>query len=188
MAEADKICFLFGAGAEVGFDIAGGGDFAKDVLGISDEGKAMTDAIAEYYKKGRSCLVGTETDGWYPVYTRQGWKSNEIKKAAVMTKFLFEKSDEITDSKKNFETIIKREVKNAKDSEIKKYLSYKGLIDANFYTMIAPKYLGPTKFWQVVNTLRNLIKDMAVMFIYWTGHCTLMSPLPISMKGMSLMR
>ena len=43
------ICFLFGAGAEVSYDLCGGEQFARNVIGLNvDE---MNDAILKYYKE-----------------------------------------------------------------------------------------------------------------------------------------
>lgn len=172
-----KVGILFGAGAEVGFGLDGGGDFAKKVLGIdsmtSDKGinknnniirnenenhsdtRTMNEAISEFYKSKKFA-----EDTWYPEYNTgndTGKSENKLVEAALRKKYL--ENETYDDNKTIFEDRITQEAKAILESEnkdeesklVNEYTSYMGILDEKFYTLIAPKKLGPYNFWKVIN-------------------------------------
>lgn len=140
------ICVLFGAGAEQGFGLSGGEDFARKVLGL--DASSLNDAIEDHYKE----LLKNEGDNWYPNFVNTNWKTETLLKAALSKKYL----DESFDTKTEYESKIKNEIKETENDTvfqnniIDSYSSYMGIIDGIFHTLINPKVLGPKRFWRVV--------------------------------------
>ncbi len=153
------ICFLFGAGAEVSYDLCGGEQFAKNVIGLNvDE---MNNAITTYYKERVSQI---NYNNWYPDFNKASLiKYEKLVKAAIRKKLLdeYEHSDEdfkrTTDFKKKYKLTfcnIKNKDKKEREKEekitINQYTSYMGILDGYFHTLINPRILGPRKFWNVI--------------------------------------
>ena len=76
-------------------------------------------------------------------------------------------------TKRDFDDRVKQRVEKAKgdkqlrDSIIDAHASYMGLLDERFHTLIAPRALGPDKFWSVIECytraylmiVENILKD-----------------------------
>lgn len=135
------IAFLFGAGAEVGYGLSGGVDFAKTVIG--DNTKLMDTAIEQHYKR--------DLNKWYPKYQHYNFQLEKLFESALKKKLMTENNQ--IEYKSSFDNLIKEMVdteKNQKHEIINAYTSYMGILDEKFHTIISPKYLGPNKFWGVV--------------------------------------
>lgn len=139
--------YFFGAGAEVSFSICDGMNFAKSILGVDcDE---LNIAIKDYYD--RVLDENSELRTWYPSFHNTKFKEEKIYKASIRKKYISENN---SISKNRTSDIIKAEIENSIKSNVPledKYISYMGIIDENFHTLISPKILGPQKFWRVVN-------------------------------------
>lgn len=140
-----KICFLFGAGAEVDYGVSTGGDFSKAVLGIKSD--CVNDAMTEYY------AIKDQWGEWYPKHTITSFGEKQLIEAALRRKYL----DEPFDTKKDYEETVKEEVDKiliGSDEEKKlldEHSSYMGIIDDNFHTLIYPAVLGAPRFWRVIH-------------------------------------
>lgn len=137
----EKTVVLFGAGAEVSFGMADGGEFASEVLGL--ENGDMTDEIKKFFKNIK--------DEWYPKpVLKHEWKQKDLLDAAKKKELL--DSYEKYNSKKQFEVDVSKKIKGKKEQQafINKYSSYMGLLDERFHTLIYPNVLGAQKFWSVV--------------------------------------
>lgn len=138
-----KICIMFGAGAEIPYGLSGGGNFAKTVIGLSNDKNNMDTAIKEYYKK--------KIIEWYPNYQHNCFDFDKLFKASLKKQLLEDECD--IQNKKGFDDLIKKKSQissKKKEKIIDKYTSYMGILDEKFHTIISPKYLGPKKFWGVV--------------------------------------
>lgn len=140
--EQIDIAFLLGAGVEVGYGLSGGADFAITVIG--DNTGQMDGAIGQYYNR--------DLNKWYPKYQHYNFQLEKLFEAALKKKLMMENNQ--LEYKSSFDNLIKEMVGSKKDQEheiINKYTSYMGILDEKFHTLISPKYLGPNKFWGVVD-------------------------------------
>lgn len=157
---------FFGAGAESMFDVSGGKDFAKRVLGINTS--QMDQAISEFYKKLNL------SNEWYPDYYLKKWEEKDLLKAAVK-KAVLDKAIKF-DKKKDYEQEVENRIallssgnESEKNNIIDKYTSYMGLLDERFHTLIAPQALGPYKFWSVVTCYTRAYLSIIAEILYGTG-------------------
>lgn len=157
-----KMCIFFGAGSEIPFGISGGKDFAKGVLGIGRDD--LNGAITEYYCSKKKDLLQ-----WYPNYVHWEWDNERLIRAAVKKEIL-ENQIALKDTN-DYENEVNRRIKEVKDSKeedevISKYTSYMGLLDKYFHTLIAPRALGPKKFWCVVECYTRAYLILAAEMLY----------------------
>lgn len=146
--ENKDICVLFGAGAEENFNICNGINFAKFVLGIDCD--VLNSAIREYYSEIFSNSdAKVELSNWYPKYNGEQFEYEKLLEASIRKKYL-SINNSTNKNKTKIEEEIKTQVKNGAKLE-DKYISYMGVIDGSFHTLIRPKILGPNKFWRVIN-------------------------------------
>lgn len=144
----NKICVMFGAGAEISYGLSGGGNFAKTIIASEKDNdtsvQQMNDAINDYYDK--------ELNEWYPSYNENyTFKPEKLFEAALKKEWM--DTEQTLDTKSAFDKLIQDELTNRKDEKneiIDQYTSYMGILDEKFHTIISPKYLGPQKFWGVV--------------------------------------
>lgn len=154
-----NITFLFGAGAEQGFGLSGGANFAINLLGVNEKNEKlsiMNEALELYYKER------VEKIEWYPNYKPDVWTLDKLAEASLRKDYL-ENPDRLKgmNTKKSFDDLINEESKmfyskkklNRKKciKQIEKTTSYMGILDGYFHTLISPVYLGPNNFWKVVN-------------------------------------
>ena len=145
------VVFFFGAGAEVGYKLSNGEDFAKSVLGINTDD--MNKAIKDFYSNKLTLL---KENKWYPHrYYSSEWEVENLLKACIKKKFL---ADTNFDHKRDYDNLLSNEleiIKKLDKEEQNKFIdhntSYMGLIDEYFHTLVSPVQLGPKKFWGVVN-------------------------------------
>ncbi len=154
-----KKTILIGAGAEIGFGLSGGRDFARALLSVDyidnlDEKQQlfnkklddMNAAIANFYTKYKI--------DWYPKFRKGNFDIDKFLKACLKKKTLllseveFEKKGEFNTA---IEDVINKMTSDDKEKLMNDYPSYMGLIDEYFHTFINPKYLGPNKFWMTVS-------------------------------------
>lgn len=166
MLSNDKnICVLFGAGAEVSFNLCNGIEFSKAVLGINCE--ELNEAVRDYYTNLLN--KNSELKSWYPDFHRSHFKQEDIFEASIRKKYRSENKS-ILISKEKTDREIQDEINRLKKNKVfceDKYISYMGIIDEYFHTLISPKILGPYKFWGVVSC-------------YTRAYCTLLGQMNCS--------
>lgn len=141
-----KTTILFGAGADRQFDISGGKNFARNVLGINTTN--LNDAIKKFYNKGNF----SSHNSWYPKYQEKAWKDKDLLEAAIK-KYILDEKTKINTRKDYTEQIIRKRTnmtEKEKERVLDQHTSYMGILDERFHTLIAPQALGPYKFWSVV--------------------------------------
>lgn len=152
-----KVGYLFGAGAEVGYQLCGGEEFAKIIIKIRDKNDhilnkedEISNAVDVYYQKKYGQLARFKE--WYPSYVKSGFRIDYAFKHSIHKKRMMNNLDPTLGSK----TYLDRELeKYTSDEErmqhILEYPSYIGILDENFHTLISPRILGPNKFWRVLS-------------------------------------
>lgn len=143
-----KTVVLFGAGAENVYGFSNGKAFAKAVLGINANSKSgMNKAIKEFY-----CDIEKNND-WYPNFRIKNWDINDLYKAAFKKKCCFVKPER--SKYRDIDTYILENIKKMSKSEKERllddYLSYVGIMDELFYTIINPRIMGTNRFWALVS-------------------------------------
>ena len=148
--------------------------FAKAVMGMdgTEENYAIFNAIKKYYSNFDK--LSEEVADWYCIEktskknnSNEGKKTNRknlfgigedkiygacVRKALLSNKIKFKNKSKMNDA---IEKYCKDLVNEEKDDEFKKWIidyniSYLGILDSYFYSIIYPKYLGPQNFWKVV--------------------------------------
>lgn len=178
-----KICIIAGAGAEVPYQISDGLDFAKKTTGIVDECtrrdlELMNKAIKEYYN---ACLKVIDKDkkAWYPSrHFNTNLQIQQLLKAAIIDRRV-ENSEEATNkeaqNKKDGE-LIKKYTDNYNQKErcadieremnelLEQYISYKGIFDKEFSSLLSPRSYGISGFWKIINMYTRaylcIVKDI----------------------------
>ncbi|MDY4145233.1 MAG: hypothetical protein SOY54_03305 [Bacilli bacterium] len=153
-----KVCVLFGAGADANYGICNGLNFALKVVGFKTD--KMNEAIIKFYseKKKNSKYPNWCNDIDSHDLFNDKEESDEEKsliEKSLRKKYLTEYLQSGNDSSKTaFDSEIKNILENLDQTEKKalldNYISYMGVLDEKFSTLIFPKYLGPQKFWKVV--------------------------------------
>lgn len=155
-----NIAFLFGSGAEAAYEICNGEEFAKFILGLEDNKKNehIQKCISDHYTNIlNQCRICSEHPKWYPTYySFKKYNINTLLKNSIMKKWIDEKRDPSSITELNND--LEKEVKKCKGNEKKiKIISaspnYMGILDENFHTLIAPRLLGPDKFWRVITII-----------------------------------
>lgn len=180
---ARKICVIAGAGAEVPYDIEDGLNFAKKTTGIMDENtrkdiEQMNMAIKEHYN---CCLAEVSDDKkiWYPDnHCNTNLQIQQLLKAAIIDKRVenIEESTNKQNQHKIDAELIKKYSDNYKsenrnpdiDSEmnelLKRYISYKGIFDKEFSSLLSPRSFGKNGFWKIINMYTRsylcIVKDI----------------------------
>lgn len=167
--KSKNISILFGAGAEQCLGVCTGKDFAMGVLGINPNGfkknneengiKNLNEALSEHYRNLLESCCYSSND-FYSEFHNDKWKIKDLLEAAIRKKLLDNVGYE---NKKSYDSDVKSQLnsffcgdnlKDCKQNEamtiLQDYASYMGIIDESFHTLIAPKVLGPQKFWRVV--------------------------------------
>ena len=157
-----NITVLFGAGAECQFNLSGGEDFSKNVLGINKPNLNL--AVEKYYVEKHF----ENLNKWFPPYQKTQWKTYDLFKASVK-KYLIDKEIDIP-SAQNFDLQLRKEIRRIKGEEKKniknKYPSYMGLLDEQFHALIAPCALGADKFWNVVACYTRAYLTLTAQIIF----------------------
>jgi len=157
-----KTTVFFGAGAECGFGIGGGDQFARMVLGI--DMTAMNDAVRDFYAS-KKCY-GDES--WYPNYVFKKWDDKDLLIASIK-KSLLDGSLHF-DNKKDYDEQVQNELNKLKKDEyddvIRNHTGYMGLLDAHFHTLIEPRALGPQKFWNIVSCYTRAYLAVVAEILY----------------------
>lgn len=142
-----------GAGAESSYGIANGEKFAMATVGINSSDynvNEMNKAIKKHYNEKINQL-SKQLKSWYPEEHRNCSLELEQLINAAALDYLVEHGRTIQNKKQ-----IKNEIKEIKFKKnnidlLKKNLSYKGIFDKDFYSIIAPASYGLSSFWKVVN-------------------------------------
>lgn len=180
---AGKICVIAGAGAEVPYDIEDGLNFAKKTTGIMDENtrkdiEQMNRAIKEHYN---CCLAEVSDDKkiWYPAnHCNTNLQIQQLLKAAIIDKRVenIEESSNKQNQRKIDAELIEKYSDNYKrknrnpdvDSEmselLKRHISYKGIFDKEFSSLLSPRSFGKSGFWKIINMYTRaylcIVKDI----------------------------
>lgn len=151
-------CVLFGAGAELDFNLCNGVDFARIVIGL-EKTEIYKNAILEFYKGI------DDRDAWFPNCSKFKYKVEQEKLfKSSYRKHLLDDYYEIG-TKREFNGEVDKKWKSLLDennnlrqeeqSYVRKIIndntSYMQILDEKFHTMIAPRVLGQDKFWYVIN-------------------------------------
>lgn len=156
-----KTVVLFGAGAEVGFNISGGDEFARNVLGLrkEEENEASIDcALKNVYDNKYKKLINSQQE-WYPSkFQIVSFTEKELQRklfyACYRKKALDEQrhSQVLTDDRINEELDTHSQQKRSEviSEVINSHTSYMGIVDGYFHTLISPNLLGPQKFCTVM--------------------------------------
>ncbi len=147
----EKICFLFGAGTEISYNISKSEEFAKSVLRLHDESKVLDEVIRDYYTDRLNFCK----DQWYPDFRNEKFPIDKLLKNSIKKQWMFENRE--IENKKIYEEAVEEEAwrfqsEEEKHKQVSNYPSYMGILDENFHTIVSPKALGPCKFWRVIIT------------------------------------
>ena len=112
--------------------------------------------MQSYYKEKANAM------DWYSSYSTTSFEKKNLLEAAVRKHYL----DSNYAIKKDYEADVKSKIKDfkteeEKDKYISEHTSYMGIIDEAFHTLIAPKVLGPEKFWRVVQAYTRAYASLA---------------------------
>lgn len=158
-----KITFIFGAGAELDYNLSSGLDFSKAVLGYDENfnKSKLFESLGEYRKSLYSNSNDNKDkmiDSWVPAHSIYDIDKEKIIKNSIKKKLLSENSEEISNKtnfdnivKQNYDSLIKDKSVLERKSLLNKYANYMDILDSKFHTLIEPKVLGPQKFWFVVD-------------------------------------
>lgn len=152
-----KVGYLFGAGAEVDYNLCGGEEFAKIIIKIRDKNDhilnkedEISNAVDAYYKTKYEQLASFKE--WYPSYVKSGFRIDYAIKHSIHKERMMKNIDPTMGSTAYMTRELDKYTSDEeKMKQILNYPSYIGILDENFHTLISPKILGPHKFWRVLS-------------------------------------
>lgn len=148
-----NVAFLFGAGAESEF-CKTGTDFADFIMNVNCNNDIVDKIISTHYNETIKNVRSDIPKNWYPKYitSKRGKKYYwELLKNQTFRKSYENSID--NECINDYPLPLKYRTSSIDDlkNKIENSNSYIGILDKNFHTIISPKLLGASKFWDVIN-------------------------------------
>lgn len=140
------------------YNICSGEVFAKIILNLesTEQNKNLNLAIKNHYCDLLK-LCGASSREWYPNEYRKNNDTmmiDSLLRKSIMKEWIAEgilKTTVLDFNKKIREETKKYSTQKKKLEKIYKNPNYMGILDEKFHTLIAPRALGPYKFWSVIS-------------------------------------